>query len=68
MELSARNQLSGKVTSVKRGVVEAEVSIEIPGGQSITATISLGSVDGMKLKEGDPVTAIIKATDVMVGK
>jgi molybdate transport system regulatory protein len=68
VELSARNQLQGKVTAVKRGAVEGEVAIALGGGQTIIATISLVSVDRLKLKEGDAVTAVIKATDVMVGK
>jgi molybdopterin-binding protein len=68
MELSARNQLRGTVMSVKRGAVEAEISIEIAGGHSIVSTISLASVDRLQLKEGDRVTAIVKATDVIVGK
>jgi len=68
VELSARNQLQGKVSAVKRGAVEAEVAIAIGGGQTVIATISLASVDKLKLKEGDSVTAVIKATDVMVGK
>jgi len=68
VELSARNQLAGKVTLVRRGAVEAEVVIEVTGVQILTGTISLASVDRLKLKEGDAVTAVIKATDVMVGK
>jgi len=68
MELSARNQLKGKITSVKRGTVVAEISMEVGGGQTIVSTISLASVDRMKLKEGDAVTAFIKASEVIVGK
>src|SRR5262252_8970940 len=68
MELSARNQLKGKIKEVKRGTVVAEVSIEVGGGQTIVSTISLASVDRMKLKEGDAVTAFIKASEVIVGK
>ena len=68
MELSARNQLRGTISSVQRGTVVAEVSIQIDGGQTIVATISLASVDRMKLKEGDAVTAFIKASEVIVGK
>jgi molybdopterin-binding protein len=68
MQLSARNQLIGKVVSIRRGAVEGEVWIEIGGGQVVTATISLVSVDRLGLKEGDTVTAFIKATDVIVGK
>ena len=68
MELSARNQLKGKIKEVKRGTVVAEVSIEVGGGQTIVSTISLASVDRMKLKDGDAVTAFIKASEVIVGK
>lgn len=68
MELSARNQIRGKVTSVKLGTVMAEVSIDIGSGQTIVSTISLASVERMKIREGDVVTAFIKATEVLVGK
>jgi molybdate transport system regulatory protein len=68
MELSARNQLRGKITSVKRGTVMAEVAIQIEGGQTIVSTISLASVDRMRLEVGDSVTAVIKASEVIVGK
>jgi molybdopterin-binding protein len=46
----------------------AEIVIQIEGGQTIVSTISLASVDRMKLKEGDAVTAFIKASEVIVGK
>jgi len=68
MELSARNQPGGKITSVKCGTVVAEVSIRIDGGQTVVSTISLASVDRMKLNEGDSVIAIIKASEVIVAK
>jgi molybdopterin-binding protein len=68
MELSARNQLRGTVSSIKRGTVMAEIAIQIGGGQTIVSTISLASVDRLKLKEGDAVTAVIKASEVIVGK
>ena len=68
MELSARNQIRGRVTSVTLGTVMAEVSIEIGAGQTIVSTISLASVERMKIRVGDAVTAIIKATEVLVGK
>lgn len=68
MELSARNQLRGKITAVTRGTVMAEISIEIGGGQTIVSTISLASVDRLKLQAGDAVTAVIKASEVIIGK
>lgn len=67
MELSARNQLAGKVKSVKVGAIMAEVVVDV-GGKELVAEISKGSVERLGLKAGDAVTAIIKATEVMIGK
>lgn len=67
MELSARNQLAGKVVSVKSGSVMAEVEVEVEAG-AIVAAITDGSRERLRLKEGDRVTVIIKATEVMIGK
>ena len=68
MKLSARNQLKGKVKSVEKGAVMAEVVVTLDGGDEIVAEISKGSVERLKLKAGDAVTAIVKATSVMLGK
>jgi molybdopterin-binding protein len=68
MELSARNQLQGKVKSVKSGTIMAEVVIELAGGQEIVAEITKSSVDRLKLQIGDAVAAIVKSTSVMIGK
>jgi molybdopterin-binding protein len=67
MELSARNQLKGKVKSVKTGAIMAEVVIDL-GGQEIVSAITKSSVDRLKLQQGDAVTVIVKATEVMLGK
>ncbi len=67
MQLSARNQLKGTVKSVKTGTIMAEVVVDV-GGQEIVADITKGSVDRLQLKNGDQVTVIIKATEVMIGK
>jgi molybdopterin-binding protein len=67
MELSARNQLPGTVKTVKVGAIMAEVIIEV-GGKEIVSEISKASVERLGLKTGDKVTAIIKATEVMIGK
>jgi molybdopterin-binding protein len=68
MNISARNQLKGKIKTVKPGSVMAEVVVELPGGQEIVAAITLGSAEALNLKPGDDVTAIIKSTEVMIGK
>lgn len=67
MELSARNQLKGTVTAVTVGTIMAEVTIDI-GGQEIVAAITRGSVERLKLQPGDQVIAVIKATEVLIGK
>ena len=68
MKISARNQLKGKVKEVKRGSVMAEVVVTLPDGQEIVSAITLGSVQTLNLQVGDDVTAIIKSTEVMIGK
>ena len=67
MKLSARNQLKGKVVSINRGDVNYIVSIDIGGGNIITATISCAAVEELNLEVGSDAYAIIKATNVMVG-
>jgi molybdate transport system regulatory protein len=68
MELSTRNQLRGKVKSVTRGSVMAEVVVTLDGGQEIVSVITKGSAERLQLKAGDAVTALVKATEVMIGK
>ncbi|MEA2825551.1 MAG: hypothetical protein QOF03_2033 [Alphaproteobacteria bacterium] len=68
MRISARNQLKGTVVEVKRGQTTAHVRIELGPGSIITSSITNEAVDELGLKAGDSVTAIIKASDVMVGK
>jgi molybdate transport system regulatory protein len=68
MRLSARNQLSGTIASVELGAVMATVVIRLEGGQEVVASITKDSAQRLGLTAGDNVTAVIKATDVMVGK
>ncbi len=65
--LSARNQLVGIVKSVKLGKVMAEVVVKV-GDVEIAAAITRTSATKMKLKKGDKVAAVIKATEVMIAK
>ena len=67
MKLSARNVLAGKVTEVIRGATTSHVKINIGGGV-VTASITNEAVDELALKAGDSAAAIIKASDVIVGK
>ena len=68
MQLSARNQLEGKITNVEKGAVMANIKIEIDDPNVITAVITKESAEKLGLSEGDDVTAIIKSTEVIIGK
>ncbi|WP_298520173.1 molybdopterin-binding protein [uncultured Methanobrevibacter sp.] len=68
MEISARNQLKGKVTNIELGAVMANIKIEVNEPNTITAVITKESAERLGLKEGDDVAAIIKSTEVIIGK
>ena len=67
MRISARNRLKGKVVEVTMGTTTAHVKIDV-GGTVITAAITNQSVEELGLKVGDEAYAVVKASDVMVGK
>lgn len=67
MQLSARNQLKGKITDLKKGPVSTEVVLDV-NGTTIVASITSGSAETLQLKVGDEATAVIKASSVMIGK
>ncbi|WP_405290250.1 molybdopterin-binding protein [Methanobrevibacter sp.] len=68
MKLSARNQLEGKITGVELGAVMANIKIEVSEPNTITAVITKESVEKLGLAEGDDVCAIVKSTEVIIGK
>ena len=67
MEVSARNKLTGTVKNVKLGQVMAEVTLQV-GENEITALITRTSAERLGLKVGDKAFALVKATEVMIGK
>ncbi len=67
MKISAGNQLSGTVSAVKAGAVNDEVEISLPGVQTIVAIVTHESARSLGLAPGSPVTAIFKASSVIVG-
>jgi molybdopterin-binding protein len=67
MDTSARNQIDAKVKSLTLGAVMAEVVMDV-GGVEIVAAITKDSAERLNLTEGASVVAVIKATDVMVGR
>jgi molybdopterin-binding protein len=68
MRLSARNIIKGKVLEVKLGSTTAHVRIDVGGGTVITSSITNEAVEALAIKVGDAAYAVIKASDVMVGK
>jgi molybdopterin-binding protein len=67
MKLSARNQISGTIKTVKPGVTTTHVTIEISPSVTITSSITNEAAEELGLKAGMQATAVIKASDVMVG-
>jgi molybdopterin-binding protein len=65
VKLSARNQLSGTVSEIRRGEAIANVVLDV-AGQRLVASITVEAVEELGLTEGSSVTAIVKASDVMI--
>ena len=65
--LSARNQLSGKVGSIKQGLVTTDVHLDLEAGGELVASITFESSESLGLEVGTPVTAIFKANSVILG-
>ena len=66
MKLSARNQLPAKVTGITRGEATANIELDV-NGQRLVASITVEAADELGLSEGTSVTAVIKASDVILG-
>ena len=67
LKISARNQLPGKVVAVEESGVISKVKIMIEP-QVVTSVITREAVEKLGIKKGDDVYAIIKSTEVMIGK
>jgi molybdate transport system regulatory protein len=67
VKLSARNQLAGKVSAIKPGAVNAEVSVELAGGGVMVAIVTSDSVATLGLREGADVLAVFQASSVILG-
>lgn len=67
MKLSARNALAGKIESIHKGAVTTTVKISV-GDNHITSSITNEAAEELALAVGDSVTAIIKSSDVIIGK
>ena len=65
MRISARNQLKGTVKGIRRGEAIANVELDVAGNR-VVASITVEAVEELGLSEGSDVTAVIKASDVML--
>ena len=68
MKHGARNQLSGKVTEIKRGTVMCQVKLEVAPGVPMASVMTIDSLDDLGIKEGDTVQVYVKAVNVLLGK
>jgi molybdopterin-binding protein len=66
-KLSARNVLHGTVEKVEDGAVNSEVTIALPGGAKIVASITKHSVENLSLAAGKSASAIVKSSNVLIG-
>lgn len=66
MKLSARNQIPATVTAITTGEATANIELDA-GGVRLVASITVEAARELGLAEGTRVTAVIKASDVMVG-
>lgn len=66
MKISARNSLQGKVVEVVEGAVNAQVIIELAGGQQVVSIITIDSARSLALEPGKEVYAVVKASNVMI--
>ena len=64
--ISARNVFKGKVKKVVAGAVNSEITVELPGGIEIVSIITKSSAERLGLSEGKEVSAVIKASNVMI--
>ena len=67
MKISARNALKGVVKRIEPGAVNAEMTLELPGGIEVVSIITKKSVATLGLTVGKPAYAVIKASNVMLG-
>jgi molybdopterin-binding protein len=68
VKISARNHLKGKVTSVEKNEIMALVKIKVTEPALVMALVSREALEDLKIKVGDEVEAVVKATEVMIAK
>jgi molybdopterin-binding protein len=68
MKYGARNQLTGKVTEIRKGQLMVEVKLDLTQLGQMASVMTLESVYDMDIKPGDTVKIIVKAVNVLLVK
>jgi molybdopterin-binding protein len=68
MKLSARNKLKGRIVAVEEGLITGKVKLDLGNGNIVTSIISREAIADLELKVGDTAYAVIKSTEIMIGK
>jgi molybdopterin-binding protein len=68
VKYGARNQLTGKVTGIKKGTIMCQVSFEIPAGSKMSSVMTVDSLKELGIKKGDTVRVVLKAVNVLLVK
>lgn len=68
LNISARNKFQGEIEKITKGEISSEIILNLGNGDKIASVITTESIEELKLKKGASVSAIIKASDIMIGK
>ena len=68
LSISARNKFQGVINSINKGEINSEVILDIGNGDNIASVITTSSIEKLGLKKGSHASAIIKASDIIIGK
>ena len=67
MQFSTGNQIKGKIMEIRKGAVTAIVYVTVPGDTTLEASVTIASLETLKLYEGKPVVLMINPGDILIG-
>jgi len=67
MKYGARNQMTGKITEIKKGGVMCQVKLDVTAG-AMSSVMTLESLDDLGVKIGDKIKVVVKAVNVLLVK
>jgi molybdopterin-binding protein len=67
MQFSTGNQVKGKIMEIRKGAVTAIVYVTVPGDTTLEASVTIASLETLKLYEGKPVVLMINPGDIIIG-